>query len=220
MTPYLKVAATAKHYAMNNVEAGRLSADSVTSDSDLRDYYLRQFQSLIEDDHVAGLMTSYNAVNGTPSAVNTYTVNDLAQRTFDFNGYTTSDCDAIDSAWANPPTGHAWAAPGWTSSTVSGQVIWTNNATGATIPAAAGAEAYGLRAGTQLNCTGDEATLPNIQAAIDAGILSVAVIDTDLVKLFTMRLETGEFDPPAGNSYTPPGIWTSPGTPATPSCRP
>jgi len=202
LTPYLKVAATAKHYAMNNVEANRTSGDSVTSDAALRDYYLKQFQGLIENDHVSGLMTSYNAVNGTPSAVNTYAVNYLAQRTFGFNGYTTSDCDAIATAWQNPPSGHAWAAPGWTSSTVNGQVMWTNNSTHATIPAAAGAEAYGLRAGTQLNCTGDQATLPNIQAAIDAGILSVGVIDTDLARLFTMRMATGEFDPSSQVAYT------------------
>jgi beta-glucosidase len=202
MTPYLKVASTAKHYALNNVEANRLSGDSVTTEADLHQYYLKQFQSLIEDDHVSGIMTSYNAINGTPGAVNTYTVNQLAQRTFGFSGYTTSDCDAIATAWQPPPGGHMWAAPGWTSSTVNAQVIWTNTTTGATIPAAAGAEAYGLRAGTQLNCTGDQATLTNIQDAIDAGILSVGVIDTDLTRLFTMRMATGEFDPPAQNSYT------------------
>jgi beta-glucosidase len=202
MTPYLKVAATAKHYALNNVENNRLSGDSVTTEADLHQYYLKQFQGLIEDDHVAGLMTSYNAVNGTPSAVNTYTVNQLAQRTFGFSGYITSDCDAIATAWQNPPGGHAWAAPGWASSTVSGQVIWTNTTTGATIPAGAGAEAYGLRAGTALNCTGDQATLSNIQDAIDAGILSEGVIDTDLTRLFTMRMSTGEFDPAAQDKYT------------------
>jgi beta-glucosidase-like glycosyl hydrolase len=202
MTPYLKVAATAKHYALNNVEANRLSGDSVTSEADLHQYYLKQFQSLIEDDHVAGLMTSYNAINGTPGAVDTYTVNQLAQRTFDFSGYITSDCDAVETAWQNPPGGHAWAAPGWKSSTVNGQVTWTNTSTGATIAAAAGAEAYALRAGTALNCTGDQATLPNIEAAIGAGILSEGVIDTDLVKLFTVRMSTGEFDPPASNAYT------------------
>jgi beta-glucosidase-like glycosyl hydrolase len=202
MTPYLKVAATAKHYALNNVEANRLSGDSVTTEADLHQYYLKQFQSLVENDHVSGIMTSYNAINGTPGAVNTYTVNQLAQRTFGFDGYTTSDCDAVNSAWAEPPGGHAWAAPGWTSSQKGGQVVWTNNTTGATIAAAAGAEAYALRAGTQLVCTGDEATLPNIQAAIDAGLLSEGVLDTDLVRLFTTRMATGEFDPPAQNSYT------------------
>ncbi|HEY3632888.1 MAG TPA: glycoside hydrolase family 3 C-terminal domain-containing protein [Jatrophihabitantaceae bacterium] len=202
MTPYLKVAATAKHYALNNVEANRLDGDSITTEPDLHQYYLRQFQSLVEDDHVSGVMTSYNAINGTPGAVNTYTANQLAQRTFGFDGYTTSDCDAVNSAWAPPPNGHMWAAPGWTSSQQGGQVIWTNKTTGATIPAAAGAEAFALRAGTQLICTGAEGTLSNIQAAIDAGLLSEGVLDADLVKLFTMRMSTGEFDPPARVGYT------------------
>jgi beta-glucosidase len=201
-TPYLKVAATIKHYALNNVENNRLSGDSATTEADLHQYYLKQFQSLIEDDHASGLMTSYNAIDGTPGAVNTYTVNQLAQRTFGFSGYTTSDCDAIETAWKPPPGGHLWAAPGWQASVVNAQVVWTNTTTGAKVPAAAGAEAYGLRAGTQLNCTGDQATLTNIQAAIDAGILSEGVLDTDLVKLFTMRMATGEFDPAGQVGYT------------------
>jgi beta-glucosidase len=199
MNNYLKVASTAKHYALNNVESNRLTGDSVATDANIRDYYTKQFQTLIENDHVAGLMTSYNAINGTPGAVNTYTVNELAQRTYGFGGYVTSDCDAIDTAWDN----HNWAAPGWTSSVVNGQKIWTKNSdSSVTIPAAAGGLAYALRAGTQLECTGDSATLPNVQAAINAGILSVGVIDNDLVKLFTMRMSTGEFDPPAANPYT------------------
>ena len=60
---------------------------SVASDADIRNYYTKQFSDLIQNDHVAGLMTSYNAINGTPGAVNTYTVNDLAQRTYGFSGY-------------------------------------------------------------------------------------------------------------------------------------
>ena len=63
------------------------------------------------------------------------------------------------------------------------------------MPAAAGGQAYALRAGTELNCTGGEATLTNIQAAINAGLLSEGVIDNALTQLFTMRMETGEFDP-------------------------
>ena len=39
---------------------------------------------------------------------------------------------------------------------------------GGQLGAAAGAEAYGLRAGTQLNCTGDQATLTNIDADTNA----------------------------------------------------
>jgi beta-glucosidase-like glycosyl hydrolase len=200
LTPYLKVAATAKHYALNNVETGRYTSDSVASEAELRQYYLAQFRHLIEDSHVSGLMTSYNSVNGTPSAVDTYTVNQLAQRTYGFDGYITSDCDAVASAFESPPKGHAWAAPGWKWSTVDGKPVWTR--AGTTIPAAAGAEAYALRAGTGLNCGGGQASQANIDAAIRAGLLSEAVIDTALVRVFTMRMATGEFDPPASNPYT------------------
>lgn len=191
MTPYLKVAATAKHYALNNVEDNRNSGSSNTTDANIRDYYTRQFQSLTENAHVSGVMTSYNAVNGTPSPADTYTANELLQRTYGFNGYTTSDCGAVGDIYGN----HQWTPPGWTSA-------WTNPATGQQVSAPAGAQAYALRAGTELNCTGSEPTLANIQAAINAGVLSEGVLDNALVHLFTLRMETGEFDPPSQVAYT------------------
>jgi beta-glucosidase len=191
MTPYLKVAATAKHYALNNVEDNRNSGSSNTTDANIRDYYTKQFQSLTENAHVSGVMTSYNAVNGTPSPADIYTVNELLQRTYGFNGYTTSDCGAVGDIYNN----HQWTPPGWTSA-------WTNSATGQQVSAPAGAQAYALRAGTQLNCTGGEPTLANIQDAINAGVLSEGVLDNALVHLFTLRMETGEFDPPSRVAYT------------------
>jgi beta-glucosidase len=199
-TPYLKVAATAKHFALNNNENNRHADSSDASDSDIRDYYTAQFRSLVQDSHVAGLMTSYNAINGTPSPANTYTTDDLAQRTWGFDGYITSDCGAVGDITAQGS--HEWAPPGWTFSTVNGSGVWTNNTTGAQLSADAGGQAYALRAGTDVNCTGGDATLGNIQAAIDAGILSEGVIDRALVQLFTVRMQTGEFDPAGKVSYT------------------
>ncbi|MGH3170243.1 MAG: glycoside hydrolase family 3 C-terminal domain-containing protein, partial [Trebonia sp.] len=196
MTPYLKVAATAKHFALNNEEDDRNSGSSDTTDANIRDYYTRQFASLTENAHVAGVMTSYNAVNGTPSPVDTYTANELLQRTYGFNGYTTSDCGAVGDVYN--AGNHDWAPPGWTTNGTT----WTNATTGAQVSAAAGAQAYALRAGTQVNCTGGEPTLTNIEAAINAGVLSQGVLDNALVHLFTMRMETGEFDPPAKVAYT------------------
>jgi beta-glucosidase-like glycosyl hydrolase len=197
---YLKVAATAKHYALNNVEDTRESGSSDTTDANIRDYYTAQFKDLIENSHVSGLMTSYNAVNGTPAPANTYTVNELAQRTYGFNGYTTSDCGAVYDIYT--PSRHDWAPPGWTTTTANGSAVWTNNATGQTITGAAGGQAYAERAGTQLNCTGAEETLSNITEAIKAGVLSEGVIDSALVHLFTLRMQTGEFDPPSQVPYT------------------
>jgi len=199
-TRYLKVAATAKHYALNNVEDTRHSGSSDTTDANIRDYYTYQFKNLIQKSHVAGLMTSYNAINGTPSPADTYTTNELAQRTYGFDGYTTSDCGAIGDIYQSGS--HDWAPPGWTTEQKDGQIVWTNEKTGKTVSGAAGAEAFALRAGTYLNCTGAEATLANIREAIRAGILSRGVIDEALVHLFTIRMRTGEFDPPGRVPYT------------------
>jgi beta-glucosidase len=196
---YLKVAATAKHYALNDNENNRHADSANTTDANIRDYYTAQFRDLIENAHVAGIMTSYNAINGTPAPADTYTANELLQRTYGFNGYTTSDCGAVGDVYSRGS--HNWAPPGWTTST-SGPVTWTSNATGQQVPGAAGGQAYAVRAGTDLNCTGAEYTLPNIQAAIKVGILSEGVIDNALVHLFTIRMETGEFDPRSQVPYT------------------
>ncbi|WP_329454177.1 glycoside hydrolase family 3 C-terminal domain-containing protein [Streptomyces sp. NBC_01497] len=200
-TGYLKVAATAKHYALNNVEENRTGISSGVDDTDLRDYYTAQFRTLIEDAHVSGLMTSYNAINGTPSVADTYTTNQLAQRTYGFDGYVTSDCGAVGTTWQQFPGGHDWAAPGWTTDHKPSPT-WTSTTTGATMTGQAGGEAYALRAGTDLNCTGDEATTTNVQQAIDAGALSEGVLDNALVKVFTVRMQTGEFDPASKVAYT------------------
>ncbi|HWG26462.1 glycoside hydrolase family 3 C-terminal domain-containing protein [Actinospica sp.] len=195
-TPYLKVAATAKHYALNNVEDSRHTGSSNTTDANIRDYYTKQFASLVENAHVSGIMTSYNAVNGTPSPANTYTVDELLQATYGFAGYTTSDCGAIGDIYSS--SSHDWAPPGWTTN----GTMWTNTSTGKQISAAAGGQAYAIRAGTQLNCAGGELTSQNINAAIDLGILSSGVIDSALTRLFTTRMETGEFDPASKVAYT------------------
>jgi beta-glucosidase-like glycosyl hydrolase len=195
-TPYLKVAATAKHYALNNEEDDRQTGSSDATDANIRDYYTKQFASLVQNAHVSGVMTSYNAINGTPAPADTYTVNELLQATYGFGGYTTSDCGAIGDVYA--PSGHGWAPPGWTTNGTT----WTNNTTGVQISAAAGGQAFAIRAGTQLNCTGGEINIQNIDAAISLGLLSPGVVDSALTKLFTIRMETGEFDPANQVAYT------------------
>lgn len=201
-TNYLKVATTAKHYALNDIENNRQGLSSDVSDEAIRDYYTAPFRYLIEHAHVAGLMTSYNAINGTPAVANTYTVNELAQRTYGFDGYITSDCGAVGTTYNNFPTGHDWAPPGWNTDRQGRQATWTNQVTGATISGAAGGQAFSVRAGTCLNCTGAEYTLQNMEDAIKADILSKGVIDQALTNVFTIRMRTGEFDPPAMVPYT------------------
>jgi len=201
-TGYLKAVATVKHYALNDVEKNRTGVSSNVPDATLRDYYTKQFASLIENAHVGGLMTSYIAINGTPAVADTYTVNQLAQRTYGFGGYITSDCNAVSTTYRNSPAGHAWAPPGWSTNNGDMNAVWTNTTTHATISGPAGGQAYALRAGTDVNCNGTENSLSNMQAAINAGILSEGVIDTALVRAFTVRMQTGEFDPAGSVPYT------------------
>jgi beta-glucosidase-like glycosyl hydrolase len=201
-TGYLKAAATAKHYALNDIENNRTGVSSDVNDEAIRDYYTATFRYLIEKAHVAGLMTSYNAINGTPAVANTYTVNELAQRTFGFDGYITSDCGAVGTTYKNFPEGHDWAAPGWNTNHQGDKAVWTNINSGVTVSGVAGGLAYVLRAGTDLNCTGYENTLPNIEEAIKAGVLSKGVVDIALTNVFTIRMKTGEFDPLGKVPYT------------------
>jgi beta-glucosidase len=202
MTRFLKVGATAKHYALYDVEDNRMGISSDTDDANIRDYYTAQFRSLTENAHVAGLMTSYNAINGTPAVTDTYTVNELAQRTYGFNGYTTSDCGAIGTIYQNPPAGHDWAPPGWTTNNGGADAVWTNTKTGRKLSGAAGGQAYAVRAGTELNCKGTQYTLTNIEDAFKAGVLDQGVLDNALTHVFTVRMETGEFNPPSSVPYT------------------
>ncbi|MBV9195251.1 MAG: glycoside hydrolase family 3 C-terminal domain-containing protein [Solirubrobacterales bacterium] len=202
LSKYLKVAATAKHYALNNVEDYRTPGGSGTNDEDLRDYYTAQFRDLVEKAHVNGIMTSYNAINGTPSVADTYTANELLQRAYGFDGYTTADCGAVTTTYVGPPNGHDWAPPGWVTNGGGTNAIWTNVRNGKEIAGAAGGQSYAARAGTDLNCTGTEYTLPNIQQAIKVGVLDKGVLDTALTHVLTTRMQTGEFDARADVPWT------------------
>ena len=109
------------------MENDREGISSDTNDTDLHDYYTAQFKSLIEDAHVSGLMTSLNAINDTPAMVDTYTANQVAQRTYGFDGYSTTDC-ALANVYRSSPSGHNWAPPGWTTDGQDQNATWTNTA--------------------------------------------------------------------------------------------
>jgi beta-glucosidase-like glycosyl hydrolase len=169
---YLKAVTTLKHFAMNNVEDDRMGSSSDTDEGTIRDYYTRQFRDIVERAHATGVMSSYNAINGTPAVSNDLTLNVLLRRTFGFRGYVTSDCGAVgtqyradDPAAKDPPrgaaaslvlSGHDWAPPGWSTTHGDQAAVWAKNgALAPPVSGRAGAEAWSLRAGTGLNCVGD-----------------------------------------------------------------
>ena len=180
---YYQALATLKHFAANNTEDTRLTGSSNMDQAALREYYTAQFASIIEQSHPGSIMSSYNEVNGIPSPANVQLNQELARETFGFTGYFTSDCDAIYIMQA----GHDWIPP---NSTVP-----VNQYTRA---------AYANSAGEDLECnagyqdssnygnTVPTALTQNIQTLADT--YNIGDVDTSLVRLFTARIETGEFD--------------------------
>lgn len=168
---YLKTIATIKHFAANNSENNRHTGSSNMDERTLREYYTRTFQRIVEETGVHSVMTSYNRLNGVPMSANEKLLRHMLRESWGFTGYVVSDCGAIGDIFRN----HKWQPEGYDHSLDADETV------GKTIPA-----------GTDLCCGTDYGfhALP----AIEKGYMSEADIDKALVRLFTARMETGEFD--------------------------
>jgi beta-glucosidase len=61
---------TVKHFACNNSEYDRHKTDSVVDERTFREIYLRAFELAVRNGKSAGVMSSYNPVNGTYASAN------------------------------------------------------------------------------------------------------------------------------------------------------
>ncbi len=99
---YMLAMACAKHYAVHSgPEAQRHTIDVKANDRDLYETYLPQFERVVRDGHVAGVMSAYNAVDGVPASASTFLLTDTLRKSWGFEGYICSDCDAIGDIWRN-----------------------------------------------------------------------------------------------------------------------
>ena len=94
---YLKVVATAKHYAVHSgPETERHVFDVHPSERDLYETYLPAFQALVQEAQVASVMGAYNRVNGESASASQRLLGDILRKDWGFDGYVVSDCGAID----------------------------------------------------------------------------------------------------------------------------
>jgi beta-glucosidase len=92
---YLKVVATAKHYAVHSgPEPSRHSFNAKVSESDLRETYLPAFRTLVVDGGVYSIMGAYNMFRDYPCCANPILFN-ILRNEWGFKGYVVSDCGAI-----------------------------------------------------------------------------------------------------------------------------
>ncbi len=87
-----------KHYAVNDQETGRSVLNVVLDKRSLRESDLLAFQIAIAIAEPAGVMCSYNKVNGDYACENDYLLNQVLKKDFAFKGWVVSDWEGTHSS--------------------------------------------------------------------------------------------------------------------------
>ena len=85
------IAATAKHFALNNKETNRKNADSRASERAIREIYLKAFEIIVKEYGVWSIMTSYNVINGCRASENRDMLTGILREEWGFDGMVTTD---------------------------------------------------------------------------------------------------------------------------------
>ncbi|KAK1302368.1 putative beta-D-xylosidase 7 [Acorus calamus] len=165
---HLKASACCKHFTAYDLEnwhgQTRYTFDAQVSAQDLADTYQPPFQSCVEEGKASGIMCSYNKVNGVPTCADYGLLSGTARNAWGFNGYITSDCDAVSII--HDAQGYAKT------------------------PEDAVADV--LKAGMDVNC--GKYLQNYTKSAVQQGKVSVGNIDRALHNLFSIRMRLGLFN--------------------------
>jgi beta-glucosidase len=165
---YLKLVATAKHFAVHSgPESIRHSFDARVSSRDLYDTYLPAFEAAVREAGVASVMCAYNRFRGEACCGSDALLQGILRDDWGFKGYVVSDCWAIADFYE------------------AGRHGLTETASEAA--------ALALRSGTDLNCGN---TFPHLLEAVSKGEIEESLIDRAAVRLFEYRFRLGMFDEP------------------------
>ncbi len=177
---YLRTIATPKHFAVHSgPEPTRHTADVTVTKHDMADTYLPQFRAAVVEGHAGSVMCAYNRINGQPGCANDFLLTETLRKAWGFSGYMVSDCDAIEDI----TYGHHY----------------TKNI--------AEAAAVSLKHGVDNDCADYwlvKRVEPDYSRYIDAmkqGLVSEAVVDESLKRLFMAQMRLGLFDPKEAVAY-------------------
>ncbi|MBN2391584.1 MAG: glycoside hydrolase family 3 C-terminal domain-containing protein [Anaerolineae bacterium] len=169
---YLKLAATAKHYAVHSgPENERHHFDARADERDMRETYLPAFEAAVREARVAAVMGAYNRTNGEPCCASPTLLQKILREEWGFGGPDGVDGHVVSDCWAIHD-------------------IHANHKVVGTAPEAA---ALAVNNGCDLNCG---YTYGALLIAEKQGLLDEATIDIALTRLFTVRFKLGMFDPP------------------------
>ena len=93
----LHVIADIKHFAFNDQETGRTTANAIIDDRSGRESDLLAFEIGVKDANVQSVMCSYNLTNSQYDCENTYLLNQVLKHDWNFAGFVMSDWWATES---------------------------------------------------------------------------------------------------------------------------
>ena len=169
---YLKSTAGPKHFALNNEEWCRHNGSSNVDDQLLHEYYLRPYQTLVQQGKVLQIMASYNRLNEVPSIGNKKLLTDILRGEWGYEGNVVSDCNGIRDLYE----GHKYVAN------------------------VQEAIAMALNAGMDLEC--GDCFRDHLAEVVKMGLVSQATIDTAVYRILLPRFKLGLYDPPEMVPYT------------------
>jgi beta-glucosidase len=182
-TSHLRLAATLKHFAVNNVETGRVHLSAEVDERNLFEYWLPHWRMAIVEAHAQSVMSSYNAINGTPNTANHWLLTDVLREKWGFDGFVTDDFGAVEllSGDAEDPA---------EDYRETGQHLTEDPVV---------ASAMAIKAG---NDSGDEDFQKNVPLAVQRGLLSMSDVDQALRRVLRVGFRLGAFDPPERSPYS------------------
>ena len=85
------VAATIKHFALNNKETNRKESDSRASERAIREIYLKPFEVIVKENDPWSIMTSYNIINGHRASAYVDMLDGILRGEWGYEGMVTTD---------------------------------------------------------------------------------------------------------------------------------
>lgn len=181
---HLKLAATVKHFAVNNVETGRQHLNADVDERNLFEFWLPHWRAAITEGHAQSVMSSYNAINGTPDAVNHYLLTDILRKKWGFDGFVTDDLGAVALLTGSRSTNTAEPGQHFSEDPVV-------------------ATAAAIKAG---NDSDDAEFETNVPLAVHRGLLTEQDVDGALRNVLRVGFRLGAYDPPGTSPYSRIGM--------------